>query len=355
MTRDVLKIVGTCQHRLFGLAPAERLRRQLAKSENVLIVADASAVLSDPTLAWLLDNPRTVLTSAAGRPLAVAVRPGEADAGEAALAGAGSGFTQANPATLPAQFVRKLRRRDQLLALSLHEEPVAKAERALFANVYKGVTDAVTKWVWPEPAFHLVRLLARLKVSPNAVTSVGLALTFVAAWLFYLGDLWGGMAAAWGMTFLDTVDGKLARTTVTSSRFGNLLDHVTDYVHPPIWWYCLAVGLAVHQPEQSDLIWAACWTILGTYLAGRAIEEIFKARTGFNAYLWRPFDSRFRLIVSRRNIILLIMSFGLAAGAGAEAFAVCAAWSVVSVLIQAVRLAQGLAAHRRQPLTSWMM
>jgi phosphatidylglycerophosphate synthase len=354
VTSDVLKIVGTCDRRLFGLAPAERLRRQLKAGQQNLVVADASAVLSDPTLAWLLDHPRTILTSPAGRPLAVAVPPGETEAAEAALAGGGSGFECANPSTLPAQFVRKLRRRDQLLALSLDEQPVAKIEREVFGNVYKGVTDAVTKWVWPEPAFHLVRGLSRLKVTPNMVTLVGLALTFVAAILFYRGDLWGGMAAAWGMTFLDTVDGKLARTTVTSSRGGDLLDHVTDYVHPPIWWYCLAAGLALHAPGASG-IWASCWIILGTYLVGRAVEEIFKSRLGFNQYLWRRFDSRFRLVVSRRNIILLIMTAGLLVGAGPEAFAVAAAWSVASVLIQSVRLGQALVARRKAPLSSWLM
>ena len=45
----------------------------------------------------------------------------------------------------------------------------------------------------------------------------------------------------------------------------------------------------------------------------------------------------------------------LAVGAGAEAFALAAAWSLASVLIQAVRLVQGLTAHRREKLTSWMM
>lgn len=352
MTRTPLQIVGTCERTLFGLAPAERLRRQLNSQEGKLVVADASAVLSDATLAWLLDNPHIVLTSPSGRPLAVAVASSDAPAGEAALAG---GYERANPATLPAQFVRKLRRRDQLLALSLDEEPVVRVERALFANVYKGVTDVVTKWLWPEPAFHLVRLLSQLKVPPNAVTLVGLALTFVAAWLFYVGELWPGMLAAWGMTFLDTVDGKLARTTVTSSRTGDLLDHVTDYVHPPVWWYCLATGLAGRESAAADMVWASCWIILGTYVAGRAVEEIFKSRIGFNQYLWRRFDSAFRLIVSRRNIILLIMSIGLLLGFGAFAFAACAAWSVVSVLIQAVRLGQAWVANRRAKLTSWLM
>jgi phosphatidylglycerophosphate synthase len=36
------------------------------------------------------------------------------------------------------------------------------------------------------------------------------------------------------MTFLDTVDGKLARVTVTSSRFGDVLDHGLDIIHPPL-------------------------------------------------------------------------------------------------------------------------
>ncbi len=353
MTSKSLTIVGTCERKLFGLAPAERLRRQLGNSHSVQVVADASAVLSDATVSWLLDNPGVVLTSPGGRPLAIALPAGGSEPSEAALTN--SSFRSANPAQLPDQFVRKLRRRDALLARSLDEEPVVEVERAVFGNVYKGVTDMVTKWAWPVPAFWVTRALSRIGVSPNMVTSVGLVLTFAAAWLFFRGELFWGMAAAWGMTFLDTVDGKLARSTVTSSRFGNLLDHVTDYVHPPIWWYCLAVGLAEHQPEQDGLIWAACWTILGTYLIGRAIEEIFKARTGFNAYLWRPFDSRFRLIVSRRNIILLIMTTGLAVGAGAEAFALAAAWSIASVLIQGVRLVQGLTAHRREKLTSWMM
>ena len=39
------------------------------------------------------------------------------------------------------------------------------------------------------------------------------------------------------MTFLDTVDGKLARVTLTSSPFGNVLDHSLDLIHPPFWYW----------------------------------------------------------------------------------------------------------------------
>lgn len=228
---------------------------------------------------------------------------------------------------------------------------MATVEKRLFGNVYKGVTDVVTKYAWPWPAFHVTRAASRLGITPNMVTSVGLVLVFVAAWFFYRGELAAGLAAAWLMTFLDTVDGKLARVTVTSSAFGNLLDHGTDIIHPPIWWYCLAHGLAVLDPGQAGSIWPAFWIILGCYVIGRIVELAFHRVFGFNQYIWKRFDSSFRLIVSRRNIILLIMTVGLLADAATEAFLVCAGWSIVSTLIQAVRIGQ---AYASRPITSWL-
>src|SRR3546814_17463336 len=53
-----------------------------------------------------------------------------------------------------------------------------------------------------------------------------------------------GLVAAYAMTFLDTVDGKLARVTLTSSPIGNVFDHGIDLVHPPFWWWAWIVGLA---------------------------------------------------------------------------------------------------------------
>ena len=42
---------------------------------------------------------------------------------------------------------------------------------------------------------------------------------------------------------LDTVDGKLARCTITSSKIGEAIDHGIDLVHPPFWWWAWGVGL----------------------------------------------------------------------------------------------------------------
>jgi phosphatidylglycerophosphate synthase len=349
----LLTIVGQCDQRLFGMTPAERLSRQTVDLGELQLVADASAVLSNDTIAWLADNPRTVITSAAGRPLAVAVKPGEVGAAERALAGGGADMATACVTAIGPTYVKKLRRRLDPLAMALGEQPRSVVERKLFASVYKGVTDVVTKYAWPEPALWLTRGAAALGLSPNAVTIVGFVLTFVAGWQFYVGNLAAGLLAAWLMTLLDTVDGKLARVTLTSSWLGNQLDHGNDLIHPPLWWYCLAQGISVVEPG-NPWTWPSCWIILATYVIGRILERGFKKRFGINPFMWRPFDSRFRTIVSRRNIILLIMTAGLIIQRPAEAFALCAAWSVLSVLIQGTRYAQALGHSRSAPIHAWL-
>ncbi len=348
----MLHIVGDCDERIFGLRPAERLRRQIRRRGDVEVVAHASAVLDDAALDWLIQNRGTMIVSATHRRLAIAVDSGEVAAAKAGIAGASTDFPVAVPSGQ--QFVRKLRRRVELGVHSLIDEPARTVEKRLFANAYKGVTDVVTRWVWPWPAFQVTRAAALTGITPNMITFAGLALVFAAGWLFYRGDLGAALAAAWLMTFFDTVDGKLARVTSTSSRFGDILDHGTDIIHPPIWWYCLAHGLALMVPDDSSRIWSGFWIILVCYVAGRAVELAFHRIFGFNQYIWQPFDSHFRLVVSRRNTILLIMTVGLILDRAGEAFLAAAGWTLLSLLIQLVRLGGARRASRGGPLTSWL-
>ena len=344
----MLHLVGHSERKIFGWEPAERLRRQMAGEDAVLVV-DADAVLDDAAVRWLIENPGHVLASDSGRPLAVVV---EGEASDGALTDEHRPVE--TPSSIGEQYIRKLRRKSTLLVLSLEETSQRNAERALFDKVYKGVTDLVTKVVWPVPAFVVTRVAARLGIRPNAITAVGFVLMLVASWLFFIGEIGGGLTAALAMTFLDTVDGKLARVTVTSSRLGNWLDHGTDVIHPPLWWICLAHGLTVNDPASTDAIVAACIVILACYVIGRIVEVSFHLLFGFNAFLYRPLDSAFRMIVARRNILLLIMLGGLAAGRETEAFIACAAWSLVSTAIQLLRIATAWLQSRKVKLEPWI-
>jgi phosphatidylglycerophosphate synthase len=349
----LLTIVGECDQRLFGMKPEQRLARQIANVGDLELVASASAVLSDDTIAWLASNPGVVVASPGGRPLAVAIETANIDSAKRAIAGEGATLEVKNAEAIGAVYVRKLRRTLVPLALDIGEQGKRQVERRLFASVYKGVTDLVTKYAWPEPAFWLTRGAAALGLSPNAVTIVGFILTFVAGWQFYVGNLASGLLAAWLMTLLDTVDGKLARVTLTSSWLGNQLDHGNDLIHPPLWWFCLANGISLVDPGHP-WVWPSCWVVLATYVIGRVLERGFKKQFGINPFMWKQFDSRFRMIVSRRNIILLIMTVGLLVGRPAEAFVLCAAWSVVSVIVQAARYVQAVSRAGREPIRAWL-
>src|SRR3546814_6589424 len=80
---------------------------------------------------------------------------------------------------------------------------------------------------------------------------------------------------------LDTVDGKLARCTITSSALGNAWDHGVDLVHPPIWWWAWAVGCAAYgRPLSDTMFWAVIGTMLFGYVAQRLIEGAFIVRFG---------------------------------------------------------------------------
>ena len=259
------------------------------------------------------------------------------------------------PIEVPAgrQFVRKLRRRIEIGAHSLDEEPLRAVEARLFANVYKGVTDLVTKFVWPWPAFHVTRAASRLGLTPNMVTLVGLVLVFVAGWFFYRGELAPALLCCVGD------DLPRYRRREARARDPHLEpDRRCDGPRSRSGSSTLSGGIAWLTASPKPTLRAAkasgwaFWGVLGCYVIGRIVEVGFHLSFGFNQYIWRPFDSHFRLIVSRRNTILLIMTAGLVLGLATEAFIVSAVWSVISTAVQVVRYCQ--ARLRPGGITSWL-
>ena len=67
---------------------------------------------------------------------------------------------------------------------------------------------------------------------------------------------------------LDTVDGKLARCTGASSKWGNVFDHGIDLIHPPFWWWAWLHGLAAYgRPLTPVYATMVLWAIIGGYVA----------------------------------------------------------------------------------------
>ncbi len=246
-----------------------------------------------------------------------------------------------------------LRKSEAPYALSLFTSAPGQIERRQFRGAYKGVTDLVTKYAWPWPAFHVTRWAAAAGLSPNMVTTFSLVLVVLAFWLFWIGAWLPAIAAGWAMTFLDTVDGKLARTTMTYSKWGNVYDHGIDLIHPPFWYWAIHQGLQVEGTHhEPGVLTAALGVILAGYVLNRLQEGAFLHRFGFHIHVWRPVDSVMREITARRNPNLLIFTLAALAGIPETGFLLVAGWTAFCLAFHGVRLTQAMLA--RLPATSWL-
>ena len=261
------------------------------------------------------------------------------------------------PDTLVPQTHIRLKKAHAAFVLPVNEENSRALEQHLFKTAYKGITDLVTKWVWPAPARWATRLCVRLRLLPNHVTALSWVLAIVAGVLFYQGEFVAGLLSGWLMTFLDTVDGKLARVTVTSSPLGNYFDHILDLLHPPFWYLAWGLGLASFAPAflSVDLNTVITLVFAG-YIAGRVVEGIFSRMARFGIYSWRPVDSFNRLITARRNPCLVILTISLLPGRPDLGLEAVALWTLASTLFLLLRLAMGIFSRVTSgPLQSWLI
>lgn len=377
-------VVGDCPVDLWGISSAERIRRQLralgpyafadedvaAGGGDPVLFVRADYLLEDRTLADLLTARNTVLRDGDDdSATVVAVRANRSHARQALEAVRGSQDWKSDGAwsvetveSLSASYMRKLRKASppQLWAIEPHRAD--ELEAVLFGNSYKGVTDLVTKFVWPRPARRVTKFCALRGISPNAVTSASLVLAALATVLFYNGCFLTGLVLAWVMTFLDTVDGKLARVTVTSTTFGNFFDHGIDIIGPPVWYIAWAYGLPDASFAGFTLLGAdmerlvLLELILGGYVAGRMVEGTFDwGMAGFPIFIWRPLDSWFRLIIARRNPNLIFLTLFALLGHPLAGLVAVAAWTVLCTVFLLGRLAVGIRRRVAEgPLQPWL-
>lgn len=367
-----VRLIGALPTKLWGLELSEWQKRAWTKagaagaSPDGRLLLAVEWVLSPSVQRNLLAQPGAALivprADGAGEQLVAVHLPENADAASyvamfeqppdrAALDAAG--FRTGGVDVFGEAYNKTLRKRETPYALSMRTEKRDTIERILFKASYKGVTDLVTKYAWPVPAYHATRFCAFLRISPNTVTTASLAAVVLAFWLFWNGHWAAGIAAAWVMTFLDTVDGKLARTTMTYSKWGNVYDHGIDLIHPPFWYWAIWTGLQGSATGPSpELLNLALAVTLAGYVLNRVEEGIFMHRFGFHIHVWKPIDSFMREITARRNPNMLIFMVAVMFGAPGWGFIAFAAWTIICLVFHGVRVVQALFAKPRP--TSWL-
>ena len=147
--------------RVWGLTPTDRLNRFLER-KGILVADDVNHtdgardvlilrgdhVYDDRLLDALIANPNVAMRSGEddGAPIVAAhVAPGDAATPLDEMDGV-------PPSALAADARLALLKAETPFALEVTEANRRTIERRLYDSSYKGVTDVVTKWVWPTPA-----------------------------------------------------------------------------------------------------------------------------------------------------------------------------------------------------------
>jgi phosphatidylglycerophosphate synthase len=333
-------------------SPGARLRDVLAGARGEPVIALAADTVVDPRvldrLAWS-ETPAAFIAPQAQRGVALRLDADLSDACWEAIGAGGldaivreavaRGEVQPMPESAFARWIANLRRDLAPYAYRVSDRAsCATAEDAVFWSNYKGSTDFLTRYVFPPFVRWALGPLTRHRVHPNAVTLVSIALALGAIPVFASGHWWIGLAMAFAMAALDSVDGKLARITFTSSPKGDVLDHGLDLVHPPFWY--MAWGYGAAGGVASDPVFLATCAMLGIYILDRMIEKLFSAATGHPIAACEPIDVRMRTFISRRNVNLVLFTLGVVAGAPRAALWVILGWQIASALFHVVRLAQ---------------
>jgi CDP-alcohol phosphatidyltransferase len=345
--------------RVFGLNARERLRRSFASSDlRIVELADLADLRDERVIALRTDHfydDRLIAALAAhssdvlllvaesvDRPVSVGM-VGPASKIEALMpalqsdecspqAAGDMGVEAVYPTDLVPAYDAKLRKHAPPFILPADPARTREVQNRIFDASYKGVTDFVTKWVWPLPARIVTGWCARLGIAPNTVTAVSYLLTLFSLAAFWEGAFATGLVSAWIMTFLDTVDGKLARVTLTSSKLGDVLDHGLDIIHPPLWWAAWGAGLAGPGMFFGSF---EPWVLIAFfgYIIGRLLEGLFILAFGQEMFTWRPFDFGFRLVIARRNPNLVLLTGATLLGRPDLGLIALSSWTLCCIFI----------------------
>jgi phosphatidylglycerophosphate synthase len=108
-------------------------------------------------------------------------------------------------------------------------------------------TDApLARYIDRNLSWRISKRLARTSITPNQVTLTNTMVGLLSAWMFASPSYWmrllGSLLFLFSIT-VDGVDGELARLTMTETKFGGMLDVVTDNivhvaVFAGIFWGC---------------------------------------------------------------------------------------------------------------------
>jgi phosphatidylglycerophosphate synthase len=152
-----------------------------------------------------------------------------------------------------------------------HDEDRALLDSAVKANDGFFTTHFVSPY-----SKYIARWAARRGWTPNGVTTISVAVGFIAAAAFATGERAGLIAGAillQAAFTLDCVDGQLARYTRTFSKFGAWLDSIFDRTKE----YAVFAGLAIGAARTGGDVWVLAGAALALQTVRHSIDFSYPA------------------------------------------------------------------------------
>ena len=139
---------------------------------------------------------------------------------------------------------------------------------------------------WTKVISPIANLLLKLGVSADAVTLVGTLGVSAAALIFFpRGQIWLGVVIITCFVFSDMIDGYMARTSGTSSKWGSFLDSTLDRIGDGAIYGGLVLYYANSRAGDSTLmaavtLWALVMGAVTSYARAKAESLGLKASGG---------------------------------------------------------------------------
>ncbi len=199
--------------------------------------------------------------------------------------------------------------------------------------------DQKLRVYWDKGIAPVGRFIGRSRISPNAVTLMGLVVQVVVAYLILDGALVAAGLVAVVAAVFDVLDGAVAKARGLVSRFGAFLDSTTDrladalYFLPIAWLYAVDPDVPGHDEEWVAVLALATLVLsfMVSYVKARAEGLGFECKVG----------------IAERAERVIVVVLGLLLNAVPVALAILAAASLVTVVQRILHVRRQAAAAGR--------
>ncbi len=133
------------------------------------------------------------------------------------------------------------------------------------------------------PLRAIIRACVLLRIPPNVLTLVGVAINIAAAWALALGRFVLAGVIMVVANIFDFIDGKVAHETGTATAFGGFWDSVMDrFSDLALFLGLIYLYANLHRPDYVLIAaLAMTFTVLTSYTRARAESMIAKCKVGF--------------------------------------------------------------------------